>query len=113
MRDRGVDVSLNIVGFAIDDVELAAQFEAWAELGGGRYFAANDPEDLSDALEVALRVLFTVYDQGGNEVAVGEVGGDPVELEQGVYRVVVNTAERRIFDAVEVQGESDVELVFD
>jgi hypothetical protein len=113
LRDRGVDVSLNIVGFAIDDVELAAQFEAWAELGGGRYFAANDPEDLSDALEVALRVLFTVYDQGGNEVAVGEVGGDPVELEQGVYRVVVNTAERRIFDAVEVQGESDVELVFD
>jgi hypothetical protein len=113
LRDRGIQVSLNIVGFAIDDAELAAQFEAWAELGGGRYFAANDPGDLSDAIEVALRVSFTVYDQGGNEVAVGEVGGDPVELEQGVYRVVVNTAEPRVFEPVEVPGESEVELELD
>jgi hypothetical protein len=110
LRDRGVEVSLNIVGFAIDDVELATQFETWAELSGGRYFAANDPGDLSEALEVALRGSFTVYDQGGNEVAVGEVGGAPVELEQGVYRVVVNTAEPRVFDPVDVHGDSDVEL---
>jgi hypothetical protein len=110
LRDKGIAVSLNIVGFAIDDAELAAQFEAWAELGGGRYLAANDPGDLSEALEVALRMPFTVYDQGGNEVAVGEVGGEPVELAQGVYRVVVNTAEPRIFEAVEIQGESELLL---
>jgi hypothetical protein len=110
LRDRGIEVSLNIVGFAIDDAELAAQFEAWAKLGGGRYFAASDPGDLRNALEIALRVPFKIYDQGGNEVAAGEVDGDPVELEQGTYRVVVNTTKPRIFDSVEVQGETDTRL---
>jgi hypothetical protein len=72
--------------------------------------AANDASDLSEALEVALRVPFTVYDRGGNEVAFGQVGGEPVELEQGVYRVVVNTATPRAFDAVDLRGESEVLL---
>ena len=53
---------------------------------------------------------FTVYDQGGNEVAVGQVGGDPVELEQGAYRVVVDTATLRTFDDLNLSGESELVL---
>lgn len=113
LEDHGFAINLNIVGFAIDDTELAAQFESWAELGGGRYFAANDEGGLSEAIEEALRVSFTVYDQGGNEVAQGQVGGEPVELEQGFYRVVVDTATPRTFGEVEVQGESEVALQLD
>jgi hypothetical protein len=110
LQAKGFSVSLNIVGFAIDDADLAAQFESWAELGGGRYFAANDQGGLSAALEEALRVPFTVYDRGGNEVAAGQVGGEPVELEPGFYRVVVNTAPPRTFEEVEVHGEDEVTL---
>lgn len=110
LQAEGFKVNLNIVGFAINDVELAAQFETWAKLAGGRYFAANDQGGLSEALEVALRVPFTVYDRGGNEVAEGEVGGDPVELAQGIYRVEVKSATPRTFDKVTVQGESEVTL---
>jgi hypothetical protein len=110
LRDKGFNVSLNIVGFAIDDVELAAQFEAWAELGGGRYFAANDEGGLSEAIEQALQVSYTVYDQGGNEVATGQVGGAPVELERGFYRVVVDTTPKQTFDRVEIGGEDAVML---
>jgi hypothetical protein len=110
LQAKGSQVNLNIVGFAIDDVELAAQFESWAELGGGRYFAANDQSGLSQSIEQALRVTYTVFDQGGNEVAAGQVGAEPVELERGVYRVVVNSAPPRTFEAVEVQGEDEVVL---
>ena len=110
LQARGFQVNLNIVGFAIDDADLAAQFRTWAELGGGRYFAADDQEGLSDALEVALRVPFTVFDRGGNEVASGEVDGEPVALGQGFYRVVVNTPKPRTFDDLEVQGENEVVL---
>jgi hypothetical protein len=113
LQEKGFQVSLNIVGFAIDDAELAAQFESWAELGGGRYFSANDQGGLSAALEEALRVPFTVYDRGGNEVAMGQVGGEAVELDQGSYRVVVNTAPPRSFEKVEVQGEDEVVLELD
>ncbi|MGA8205788.1 MAG: hypothetical protein WB812_14810 [Woeseiaceae bacterium] len=113
LQAAGFHINLNIVGFAIDDAELAARFESWAARASGRYFAANDQGGLSDALEVALRVPFTVYDQGGNKVAEGEVGGDPVELEQGIYRVQVRTATPRTFENVAVEGESEVTLKLD
>jgi len=110
LREKGFDVNLNIVGFAIDDAELAARFEAWAGLGGGRYFAASDQDGLSDAIEQALRVSYSVYDEDGNAVATGEVGGAPVTLERGHYRVVVYTSPNRTFDDVEILGEDQVSL---
>ncbi|MDH3532485.1 MAG: VWA domain-containing protein, partial [Gammaproteobacteria bacterium] len=110
VRDKGFNVSLNIVGFAIDDAELAAQFESWAELGGGRYLGASDAADLSVAIEQALRIAYTVYDRGGNEVATGVVGGEPLKIERGLYRVVVNSAPKQSFDGVTLQGEDTVTL---
>jgi len=110
LQADGMQISLNIVGFAIDDVELAEQFRSWAELGGGRYFAANNQEGLSDALSEALNVSYTVYDQGGNEMATGQVGGDPVELEQGFYRVVVHSLPQQTFDRVEIRAGDELGL---
>ncbi len=110
LRDKGIEVSLNIVGFAIDDIELEAQFEAWAELGGGRYLGASDQGGLSEAIEQALRASYTVYDRGGNEVASGEVGGEAVELERGNYRVIVNSMPIQVFDQVIVLGEDEIRL---
>ena len=108
LQSQGIDVTLNIVGFAIDDSDLEGQFEDWAELGGGRYFSADSQGDLSAAIEEAITVPFTVYDAAGTKVAEGTVGGEEVELEQGFYRVVVDTAPAQTFDGVEVQGEEDV-----
>jgi hypothetical protein len=110
LQDKGFEVSLNIVGFAIDDVALAAQFEAWAQLGGGRYLGASDQVGLSEAIELALRISYTVYDLGGNELAIGEVDGQSIELERGIYRVVVNSVPKQTFDQVTLQGEDTVTL---
>lgn len=110
LREKGYEVNLNIVGFAIDDAELAARFEAWAELGGGRYFAASDQDGLSDAIEQALRIPYTVFDRDGNAVATGEVGGEPLTLERGNYRVIVNTSKVHTFENVEIRGEDEVSL---
>lgn len=110
LAEAGVEVSVNIVGFAIDDEALERQFAEWAELGGGRYFSAADEQGLSAALEEALEVPFEVFDASGERVAQGLVGGEPVELEQGSYRVVVGTAPPRTFEDVEVVGEQRVRL---
>jgi len=39
------------------------------------------------------------------------VGGEPLELEQGLYRVVVATSPPQIFDPVNVPGEQEVSLI--
>ncbi|KAA9134038.1 VWA domain-containing protein [Marinihelvus fidelis] len=113
LREKGFNVTLNIVGFAIDEPELAAQFEAWATAGGGRYFGAADQAGLSGALAQALRVPFRVLDAGGNEVASGQVGGDAVELEPGIYRVIVATEPAQVFEDITVLGEDQQDIVID
>lgn len=113
LRDRGIDVAVNIVGFAIDDAALEAQFAEWAALGDGRYFSAQDETGLTEAVESALQIPYSVFDSGGTMVAEGLVGGEPLKLAQGVYRVAVKTGPQRIFEDVEVQGEDDVVLRLD
>jgi hypothetical protein len=110
LQEKGFDINLNIVGFAINDADLAAQFESWAELGSGEYFSAENQDGLSEAIEKALRIPFTVYDQDGNEVGAGHVGGQPLELERGMYNVLVRTQPPQEFEDVEVLGEDQVVL---
>ena len=110
LREQGIDVTLNIVGFAIGDEELERTFADWAELGGGRYFSARDQEGLSDAISTALRISYTVYDPDGTKVATGMVGGEPLELESGEYKVVVSSSPQKVFETVEVSGGSGTSL---
>jgi hypothetical protein len=113
LQAKGFEISLNIVGFAIDDVELEQLFERWAELGGGRYFSADDQAGLDDAIAAALRVPFTVYDLSGGVVAAGVVDGEPVELESAFYRVLIAGAPPRTFDGVEIPGATVIVLESD
>jgi len=110
LRDKGLDVAINIVGFAIGDLGLESQFESWAELGGGRYFSAKNQAGLSDSIKQALRMPYAVYDSGGTLVGEGLVNGEPMELGQGYYRVVVATSPPRTFEMVEIPGEQKVTL---
>lgn len=113
LRGRGIEIAVNIVGFAIDDAALEARFARWSELGGGRYFSARDQTDLSDAIEKALQVPFTVFDSSGAVAAQGLLGGEPVELARGVYRVTVQTAPQQSFEDVAIQGEDKVTLTLE
>ncbi|WP_112323436.1 VWA domain-containing protein [Oceanibium sediminis] len=87
LRDSGLDVRVNIVGFAIDDADLARTFADWAKAGGGAYFDAGDAEALSTAVESALIPRFDVvrsYLDGTSEVvgtiSLGETAVMPAGL---------------------------------
>ncbi|MEL7062081.1 MAG: VWA domain-containing protein, partial [Acidobacteriota bacterium] len=86
LRASGIDVRVNIVGFAIDDLELEETFRAWARLGGGSYLAAGDADQLVDAMDRSLRETFDVFD-GDALVTSGVVGGEAVALLPGTYRL--------------------------
>jgi Mg-chelatase subunit ChlD len=100
LRESGLDVRVNIVGFAIDDEGLQEQLARWAEVGGGQSFTADDADTLTQGIAAALSAPFRVLDETGAEVASGIVGGDPVVLPPGSYTVEVLTDPVRVFEEV-------------
>jgi von Willebrand factor type A domain len=91
MIAQGLDVRVNIVGFALDDADLKEQLQRWAEIGHGQAFDAQGAEDLSAGIVTALRAPFQVFDADDQLVATSVVGGEAVVLPPGTYRVEVLT----------------------
>lgn len=83
----GVDVRVNIVGFAIDEYALQKTFERWAQLGNGTYIDAQNASDLADAVGQSVNAPFEVLDAGGHVIATGVSNGDAVTLAVGTYSV--------------------------
>ena len=109
----GLDVRVNIVGFDIDDEDLRAQIARWAEAGNGQAFDANGADQLETSIAAALAAPFRVLDAAGAVVATGVVGGEPVPLPPGTYRVEVLTDPIIVREGVEVPAETSVSLSVD
>lgn len=105
LRASGLDVRLNIVGFAIDDAGLQEQLAEWAELGGGRAFEAQDADSLLASISEALSAPFRVIDAEGVEVATGVVGGQPVRVSPGTYTVEILTEPLMVLHDVVIEAE--------
>ncbi|MEM6794829.1 MAG: VWA domain-containing protein [Acidobacteriota bacterium] len=99
LRASGIEVRINIVGFAIDELMVKEEFERWARLGGGRYFDAADGEALKGAVRGALATTFEVL-QGGQVVGAGSLDGDAIELAPGEYTVRVDGREAGVAKVV-------------
>jgi len=99
LRKAGLDVHVNIVGFAVDEVGLKETFQAWARAGNGSYFDAHDGAELSAAVRATLRSMFEVM-EGGRVVASGVVDGESIEVPAGTYRVRVPGTLREAEDVV-------------
>lgn len=102
IQGQGIDVRVNIVGFAVADEALKAQFREWAHLGNGQYFDAAGAADLGAAIAAAVQPPYRVIDAAGNEVARGLVDGAPVDAPAGTYRIEVQSSPPIRVDNVEV-----------
>lgn len=109
LKKEGIGVRLNIVGLAIADEAVKRQFRQWAKLGGGAYFDASDVKALRQGVSDALRVPFKVLDANGKAVAHGFVGGKPVSVPAGKYRLEIETRPVRTLD-VEVSSGRTTEV---
>ncbi|PUB76681.1 MAG: hypothetical protein DBP03_04410 [gamma proteobacterium symbiont of Ctena orbiculata] len=92
LKAKGMDVRVNIVGFAIDDEALKSRFRYWADLGDGDYHDAAGADDLKRSMNHALQAPYDVVDANGKVVASGRVGDNGVDLAPGEYRVETRTA---------------------
>ncbi|MGN6486860.1 MAG: vWA domain-containing protein, partial [Devosia sp.] len=100
---QGIDVRVNIVGFAVEDAGLKDTFRAWAEAGHGSYFDAADETELTAAVEAAASMRFKILDGAGAVVGSGSVGAAPVPLSAGTYRVEVGDKDPFVFENVVVE----------
>jgi hypothetical protein len=107
---QGIDARVNIVGFAVDDEALKAQFREWAHLGNGQYFDAAGAAELGQSIAAAVQPQFRILNAAGDEVGAGLVDGDPVEVPPGTYRVEVLAAQTDVLDNVVVTSGARAEV---
>lgn len=106
LRSAGVEVRVNVIGFAIDEHQLREQFESWARAGGGLYVEARNRPELQRAMALTVEVPFEVL-SGDEVVATGVVNGDEVSLRPGSYRVrVLQGSTPAEYEAEVVGGET-------
>lgn len=87
---QGLNVRVNIVGFALADEATKWEVQRVAELSGGRFFDATDAKALRGAIEQALAVPYDVLDaQGTRVVGSGRVGQGAIQLPEGTYTLAV------------------------
>ena len=110
LKDQGINATINIIGFAINDDALKASFEEWAQLGGGSYFDAQDADQLTEALGQTLVTRYSVKNDAGETIAVGIVGGQPLEIPAGTYTINIIGVETAI-ENVTIQAGELLELV--
>jgi Mg-chelatase subunit ChlD len=111
LRAGGMDVRVNIVGFAVDEVVLKETFREWARLGNGGYFDAQNGEQLKSAMRATLRPTYQVL-AGGKVVATGTVNGDPAEVPAGHYQVRVLGAQAKDVGQVVLEAGGTGELKY-
>jgi hypothetical protein len=87
LRKAGVGTRVSIVGFALDDEQLASTFRRWSDAGGGAFFDAKDAASLDKSLTEALRPGFEVVNAQGQVLASGIVGGEAVAVPAGNHTV--------------------------
>lgn len=93
LRSRGWDITVNIVGFAIEDTALQAEFGAWAALGRGAYFSAADRAELGEALIRAMVTRFKVIKANGGTATEGRPG-EMIALPAGDYVIEWGAGQR-------------------
>ncbi len=109
ISDSGAQIQVNIVGFAIDELMLREAFQQWARLGNGRYFDAQDAQQLEDSLKQSMQEFYEVIGPQGELLGAGEVGGEAIELPPGRYRVKLSgKAASASFDINIASGELEV-----
>jgi len=92
LKASGLDVTLNIVGFTLTGKAVEAELNALAGSTGGRYYGAQDGEQLSRAVMLASlqRLPYDVLDASGQLVASGQTSTLGRELRPGTYRIRVD-----------------------
>jgi Ca-activated chloride channel family protein len=81
---RGVDLSISVVGFQVND-RVRKQLRCIAEAGGGSYVDVDDADKLGDELLALLARAFRSYEPSGTKVTGGATREQAAGLGSGLF----------------------------
>ena len=113
LKDAGLNLTLNIVGFTLRNAPAQAQLSGLAESTGGHYYGASSGEALARAVLLAAvdRLPYRILDAAGREVARGEAGVDQAhELAPGAYTLVIAAGDQDVRTPVTLALGQDITL---
>jgi hypothetical protein len=92
LQGSGLNVTLNIVGFTLTGEAVEAELGALAGSTGGRYYGAQDGEQLSRAVKLAAlqRLPYDILDASGKVLVSGQTSELSRELPPGKYRIRID-----------------------
>ena len=92
IKASGVKVTLNIVGFTLTGKAVENELGTFAASTGGRYYGAQDGEQLARAVKLAAlqRLPYDILNGSGKVVASGQTSELSRELAPGNYRIRIN-----------------------
>ena len=94
---RGVDLSISVVGFQVND-RVQKQLRCIAAAGGGSYVGVDDADKLGDELLALLSRAFRSYEPAGTKVTGGPTQDQAVAIGTGLFQdVLPNDATERWF----------------
>jgi hypothetical protein len=98
LRASGLDIRLNIVGFALKNPQTQKDLAGFSQSTGGLFYSAESGAALADAVMLAAveRFPYTVYDAAGKAVVSSEAGSGGDELPPGDYKVVAKAGTREL-----------------
>jgi hypothetical protein len=107
IKASGVKVALNIVGFTLTGKAAAAELGKLAGSTGGRYYGAQDGEQLSRAMRLAaLQSLpYDILDASGRIVVSGQTSELSHELAPGAYRLRVHALDQVLEEPVTIAAD--------
>jgi hypothetical protein len=113
LKDSGLNLSLNIVGFTLKSAQAKAALGGLAESMGGRYYAADSGAALGRALLLAAvdQLPYRILDAKGEEIDKGVAGvAGKHELPPGDYTVVVSAGDELLKVPVTLALRQDVSI---
>jgi hypothetical protein len=89
LKRKGINIRVNVVGFALAEERTKQDMRRVAEITGGRFFDAQDRTGLHTSMQSALAVPFDVIDGESSVVASGLTGQGAVRVPEGIYDVII------------------------
>lgn len=92
LKASGLNVTLNIVGFTLTGEAAVTELTTLAGSTGGRYYSAQDGEQLSRAVKLAAlnRLPYDILDTSGRIIVSGQTSELSRELPPGKYRIRID-----------------------
>ena len=98
----GVETILHVIGYDVADESQQRMLKEIAQAGGGAFFSAASPNQLTHAIVKATTIGFKVRDNRGQVVLTHKVGSTVHPLRPGVYTVEIDLRPKLIKKGVSV-----------